>query len=45
MLNLLFEEPEGLRVGLRVADYVERNLVWEPVQLATDQDLVEDKPE
>ena len=45
VLNLLFDEPEGLRVGLRVADYVERNLVWEPVQLTTDQDLVEEKEE
>ena len=45
VLNLLFDEPEGLGVGLRVADYVERNLVREPVQLATDQDLVEDKEE
>ena len=45
VLNLLFDEPEGLGVGLRVADYVERNLVREPVQLATDQDLVQDKEE
>jgi hypothetical protein len=42
---LFLDVPDGLGDGLRVADYVERNLVRDPIELATDQDLVGEEKE